>query len=65
MTPDEEASRLLRRALHAARPRPVLDPELLRTYTLENRAEEEALADSDSAHRLEILKAEDGHGNTD
>lgn len=59
ITVEEIASRLLRRATRAARPKPVYDREVLRAYAAENKAEEEALADSGSAHRLELLEAED------
>ena len=54
------ASRLLRRAVRAARPRPVYDVETLNAYAAENMAEELALADSDSKHRAELLAYEDG-----
>jgi len=54
----EYAARLLARAVRAARPRPVFDSETLKAYTAEN-AEEEALADSDSAHRAELLTQEE------
>ena len=56
---EEMASRLLRRAIRAARPKPIYDVEVLRAYAKEFEAEELALADSDSAHRLELLEAED------
>ncbi|MGI4790550.1 MAG: hypothetical protein ACRYFS_17065 [Janthinobacterium lividum] len=55
----EYASRLFARAVRAARPRPALDPELLKAYTEENRVEEEALADSGSAHRAQLLAQEE------
>lgn len=55
----EYAARLLARAVRAARPRPVFDSELLKAYTAENAEEEEALADSDSAHRAELLAQEE------
>ncbi len=55
----EYAARLLARAVRAARPCPVFDVELLRAYTEQNREEEEALADSGSAHRAELLAQEE------
>ena len=55
----EYAARLVARAVRAARPRPVFNAELLRAYTEENKAEEEELADSGSAHRAELLAQED------
>ena len=57
--PVEMASRLLKRAIRAARPRPVFDLEAVRAYVEENAAEELALADSDSEHRAELLAYED------
>ncbi len=54
------ASRLLARAVRAARPRPVFDVERLKAYAAENEAEELALADSDPAHRAALLAKEDG-----
>ena len=54
------ASRLLARAVRAARPRPAFDAERLKAYAAENRSEELALADSDSTHRAELLAKEDG-----
>ncbi len=54
----EMASRLLRRAIRAAQPKVVYDVEALRAYARENGVEELALANSDSAHRLELLKAQ-------
>ncbi len=56
---EEMASRLLRRAIRTAQPKPVYDIEVLRSYAKEFEAEDLALADSDSAHRLELLEAED------
>ena len=53
------AARLLARAVRAARPRPAFDSALIKAYTEENRAEEEALADSGSSHRAELLAQED------
>lgn len=55
----EYVARLVARAVRAARPRPEFDAELIKAYTEENRAEEEALADSGSAHRAELLAWED------
>jgi len=55
----EMASRLLRRAICAAQPKIVYNVVALRAYTRDNEAEELALADSDSAHRLELLEMED------
>ena len=57
--PVEMASRLLKRAIRAARPRPVFDLEVLKAYSEENSAEELALADSDLEHRAELLAHED------
>lgn len=51
----EYAARLLARAVRAARPRPAFDPSILKAYAAENVAEEEALADSDTQHRAELL----------
>jgi len=53
------ASRLVERAIRAARPRPVYDAEALKAYAAENATEEGALADSDSAHRQWLLLRED------
>ncbi len=53
------ASRLLRRAIRAAQPKPVYDIEALKAYATENEAEETALAASDSGHRAELLAYED------
>lgn len=58
-TSTEMASRLLRRAVRAVQPRSVYDAVALRAYARENEAEELALANSDSVHRLELLEAED------
>ena len=55
----EMASRLLRRAVRAVQPKPIYNVNALRMYARENKAEELALADSGSAHRLELLEAED------
>lgn len=55
----EYAARLLARAVRAARPRPVYDSALLKAYAAENAAEEEALANSDSEHRVALLTAEE------
>lgn len=62
--PDRLAARILRRALLAARPRPTFDAAVLRAYTAENAAEEEALADSDLAHRADLLAREDENPQT-
>jgi len=55
----EYAARLLARAVRNARPRVVFDPELLKAYTAENAEEEEALANSDGAHRAQVLAEEE------
>ncbi len=55
----EYAARLLARAVRAARPKPVFDPEILKAYAAENAAEEKALADSDWEHRAQLLARED------
>lgn len=57
--PAAMAVRLIKRALHAARPRPVFDPELLKAYVAEHEAEELALAESDLNHRAALLAYED------
>ena len=57
--PVEMASRLLKRAILAARPKPVFDLEVLKAYAEENAAEELALAESDLEHRAELLAHED------
>ena len=59
ITSAEMASRLLRRAVRAAQPKVVCDVEALRAYARENEAEELALANSDSVHRLELLEMKD------
>lgn len=53
------AAQLLARAVRAARPRPVFDPEVLKAYAAENAAEESALADSDWEHRAGLLAREE------
>ena len=58
-SPDEIAARLLARAVRAARPRPAHDIEALKAYAAEYAAEEEALAESDRAHRADLLAHED------
>ena len=58
-SPSEYAARLLARAVRAARPRPVYDVEALKAYAEEYADEELALADSDQAHRAELLAYED------
>lgn len=55
----EYATRLLARAVRNARPRAVFDPERLKAYTAENAEEEEALANSDGAHRAHLLAQEE------
>ena len=55
----EYAARLLARAVRAARPRPVFESATLKAYAEENRAEEQALADSDLGHRAELLADEE------
>ena len=57
--PDELASRLLRRALRAARPRRTYDIEAIRANCEEFAAEDIALADSDIQHRAALLARED------
>ncbi len=59
VAPDDLAARLLRRALRAARPRPVYDIEAIRANCAEFAEEELALADSDPEHRAALLAAED------
>jgi hypothetical protein len=59
VAPDDLAARLLRRAIRAARPRPVYDIEALRAYAQEYAEEELALADSDPEHRAALLAEED------
>ena len=56
---DRVAARLLRRAILAARPRPVYDLEAIRANAEEFAAEDLALAESDVAHRAELLAQED------
>ena len=53
------AARLLADAVQAVRPRPKFDRTALEAYAAEYHAEEVALADSDLAHRVELLSAED------
>ncbi len=55
----EYVARLVARAVRAARPRPEFDAELIRAYTEENKDEEEALAESDLAHRAGLLADEE------
>ena len=57
---DRVALRLLRRARLAARPRPVYDLKAIKANAAEFAAEDLALAESDPAHRAELLAAEDG-----
>lgn len=56
---DRVTTRLLKRAILAARPRPVYDLEAIKANAAEFAAEDLALADSDSAHRAELLAQED------
>ena len=53
------AARLLARAIRAARPRPRYDIEAVKALCAEFADEELALAESDLAHRAELLDAED------
>lgn len=55
----EYAAQLFARAVRAARPRPLFDPEVLKAYAAENAEEERALADSDWEHRAQLLARED------
>ncbi len=59
IAPDDLAARLLRRAIRAARPRPVYDIEAIRANCEEFAEEDAALADSDSEHRADLLAQED------
>lgn len=56
---DDLASRLLKRAVRAARPRPRYDIEALKARYAEFADEDLALAESDLVHRAELLDAED------
>ncbi|MDQ2686397.1 MAG: hypothetical protein M3Y28_00860 [Armatimonadota bacterium] len=56
---DRVATRLLKRAILAARPRPVYDLEAIKANAAEFAAEDLALAESDVAHRAELLAQED------
>ena len=56
---DVLASRLLARAVRAARPRPVYDIEAIKLAAAEFAEEDLALAESDLEHRLALLEAED------
>ena len=55
----ELAARLLRRAVRAKRPRPALDWAAIRAHAAAFAEEDLALADSDIAHRAELLEADD------
>lgn len=68
--PNELAARLLRRAIRAARPRPakaspcatarcLYDLEAIKANAAEFASEDEALAESDIAHRADLLAQED------
>ena len=57
--PGEMAARLLRRAVRAVRPRPTYDLEAIRANCEEFAEEDLALAESDPAHRAELLTQED------
>ena len=59
ISPSDLAARLLARAVRAARPRPVYDIEAIKANCAEFAAEDEALAESDIAHRAELLARED------
>lgn len=53
------ATRLLKRAILAARPRPVYDLEAIKANAAEFAAEDLALAESDAVHRADLLAQED------
>ena len=53
------AARLVKRSIRADRLRPVFIAERLKAYAAENEAEELALAESDVAHRAELLAEEE------
>lgn len=53
------AERLLARAVRSARPRPVFNAELIRTANAPFIAEDEALAESASTERADLLAEED------
>ena len=55
----EFATRLLRRAVRARRPRPGYDTEMLRAAAAVFAEEDIALAESDTAHRAQLLDDED------
>jgi hypothetical protein len=55
----EIAARLLRRALRSRRPRTPLDVAAVRAAAAELADDDAALAESDAAHRAELLAAED------
>jgi hypothetical protein len=56
------AARLLRRAVRAKRPKPALDWDAIRAHAAAFADDDLALADSDTAHRAELLEAEDTAG---
>ena len=53
------ASRLVKRAILLARPRPVFDMEMLKAYVAEHGVEDLALAEANQEHRAELLAYED------
>jgi hypothetical protein len=55
----QTASRLLARAVRAARPRRVYDVEAIRVANAPFQTEDEALAESDRTHRADLLAEED------
>ena len=57
--PTELATKLLTSAIQSARMKPVFDLEALKIYAAEYGDEEEALAESDIAHRAQLLADED------
>ena len=57
--PSEVASRLLARAVRAARPRPLYDTGILKAAYAEFTEDDEALAESDSEERARLLAEED------
>lgn len=56
---DRVTTRLLKRAILAARPRPVYDLEAIKANAAEFAAEDLALAESDLTHRAGLLAQED------
>lgn len=59
MNPDDMASRLLRRALRAALPKPVYDMEALKAAYAEFAEEDLALSEATRAEHAEMLARED------